>query len=318
MGCSLSKQRSNEKGKDDEDNDEKELSLKNGVSVHYLEHVLLQEVKDEDSDLDINTAIRRKGTNVICPRDNQLGAAYVDCIHGKDFVGQANVMLSYSWDYSIPEVVMTLVAKCKGDNRDPKRTYLWIDCLCNNLHRFDENSSVSFDEFRDNFFNTVTRAGTVWSLISIWDNPNYLQRAWCVFETYVATTEEGVNSEIIMLEKGEKQMIESIDDIDNLFNVMSSTRIEDAEASQPEDKQHILTIVEDTIGCDELNMTVNMLFLKWISGILLSEVEEGRELDETSTDSTQKLNIIAPEFKKTNLPDIALKLYQEILSIEEK
>jgi hypothetical protein len=34
---------------------------------------------------------------VLCPIDGQLGAAYVHCLGGKDEVGDANFMLSYSW-----------------------------------------------------------------------------------------------------------------------------------------------------------------------------------------------------------------------------
>ena len=136
--------------------------LLRGVSVHYLKNDLLEEVKKDD--LDLNTAkiyqmepnlrsnnrddfglIRRKGADTICPRDGQLGAAYVDSIQQcDDFVGHANVMLSYAWGYGIKSVVDTLVAKCLADGRDMKRTYVWICCLCNNQHRIG-NTEVPFE-----------------------------------------------------------------------------------------------------------------------------------------------------------------------------
>ena len=63
--------------------------------------------------------IRSKGAQQICPRDGKLGAAYVDSMKGEDFVGSANVMLSYCWSYRIKDIVKTLEEKCEADERDP-------------------------------------------------------------------------------------------------------------------------------------------------------------------------------------------------------
>jgi hypothetical protein len=80
-----------------------------GVSVHYLKTFLLEEVLltpglSRDSTIyDCEKlegppgVIRQKGEDVLCPIDGQLGAAYVHCLGGKDEVGDANFMLSYSW-----------------------------------------------------------------------------------------------------------------------------------------------------------------------------------------------------------------------------
>lgn len=80
------------------------------VSVHYLSTTFLDEViatpglTRESTVYDIENlddkpgVIRRKGFNVICPRDGLKDAAYVDCITGDDNVSdQATHMLSYSW-----------------------------------------------------------------------------------------------------------------------------------------------------------------------------------------------------------------------------
>ena len=94
-----------------------------GVSIFHLLHVLLQDIND--SGVDVNTAtvydledlesetfgvICSKGGKVVCPRDKKLGAAYVASIHGEDFVGPANVMLScYTWGSNIHEIATTLL-----------------------------------------------------------------------------------------------------------------------------------------------------------------------------------------------------------------
>ena len=75
----------------------------NGMSVHWLCNGLLKEVEEAGLSRDSNIyelkepIIRKKGENVRCPRDRKIGAAYVDCLEGKDNVGPATFMLSYAW-----------------------------------------------------------------------------------------------------------------------------------------------------------------------------------------------------------------------------
>ncbi len=97
-------------------------------SVHHLQTVFLEYVKENDFDpstakvYDIENLqseepglIRKKGIDVICPMDGELGAAYVHSIleDGDDHVGTATHMLSYAWGYHIGDIVDTLVSYCE-------------------------------------------------------------------------------------------------------------------------------------------------------------------------------------------------------------
>ena len=59
--------------------------------------------------------IRRKGMDVICPIDGDIGASYVHSImdYGDDHVGTATHMLSYAWGYVIGDIVDTVVSYCE-------------------------------------------------------------------------------------------------------------------------------------------------------------------------------------------------------------
>ena len=164
-----------------------------GVSIAYLNSsIFRQELHDACIDYDSAKIfhmepdlrskenyglIRQKGQNVVCPRDGELGAAYVDSI-GSEHVGPANIMLSYSWRYHIKDVVDSLVAKCEQDGRDPKSTFVWMCCFCNNQHRISKTANVSFEEFQKTFHNTVSEIKIVWSMMAPWNKPEYLQRVW--------------------------------------------------------------------------------------------------------------------------------------------
>ena len=162
-----------------------------GVSVHCISTSLLEEVQQmnlsldskiyeiEDLHSDSLGVIRSKGANTTCPEDGRLGSSYVDALEGEDNVGTANIMLSYSWSYSIQDIASTLVDYCTNHNLDPKRTYVWICCLCINQHRVAESmknksDAVTFEDFRDIFHQRVTKIGHIVAMFAPWTQPLYL------------------------------------------------------------------------------------------------------------------------------------------------
>jgi hypothetical protein len=74
---------------------------------------------------------------------NDIGVFAI--LEGQDHVGLANHMLSWTWSYSVRDVVKTLVIYCETNSFDPKRTYVWINCLCLNQHRLAESNKQPVD-----------------------------------------------------------------------------------------------------------------------------------------------------------------------------
>ena len=108
-----------------------------GISVFCLRNTLLEDVKDAGfnekstiyniEDLREKTkfgVIRKKGANVECPRDKEMGCAYVDCLQGTDNVGPATRMLSYVWGYTVGDIIDSLESYCAQKNIDTKATYV--------------------------------------------------------------------------------------------------------------------------------------------------------------------------------------------------
>jgi len=158
-------------------------------SVYHLETCFLEEIKQsglgEDATLyDIENLrgktpgiIRKKGMDVKCPIDGDIGAAYVHCIKGKDHVGTATHMLSYAWSYKFKDIVDTLVSHCEENKLDKKRTYIWMCALCNNQHRVIDRE-VPFEEFHDVFQKRVKGIGNILAMMTPWNDPAYLKRVW--------------------------------------------------------------------------------------------------------------------------------------------
>ena len=129
--------------------------------------------------------IRPHSASVKCPRDGRLGAAYVDAIgeqEDDEHAGLAAAMLSYTWGYSLYEVVSALTEHCRRRTLDQKSFYVWMCCFCVNQHRVQEmlqqNRNVPFEEFRAIFESRVTQIGHILVLMTPLHKPINLTRIW--------------------------------------------------------------------------------------------------------------------------------------------
>mmetsp|Transcript_2717 Transcript_2717/g.3821 ORF Transcript_2717/g.3821 Transcript_2717/m.3821 type:complete len:540 (-) Transcript_2717:18-1637(-) len=274
------------KAKNDPVGDPDNLDLL-GVSVHNLrtDFMDLVHTKHPDSgndttiyqiealrEFDKNGIIREKGKNTMCPIDSEKGAAYVHTLQGADHVGPASIMLSYTWRYTIGDIVDVLTNYCKSNGLNQKKLYVWICCLCVNQHRVVESmkrkEDIPFDDFRKVFHGRVTGIGHVVAMMSPWTGPEYLNRVWCIFELFTAS-KESCKVTIEMPKREREDFIERIMNDDEyankLFSVLSSTDVEKAEASVLSDRENILNIVKnETGGYDQFNVAINQLIRTWV------------------------------------------------------
>ncbi|CAB9517390.1 Polyubiquitin (Fragment) [Seminavis robusta] len=283
------------------ENQSKELL---GVSVAWLKHGLLNEVRDAGLDesatiYDLESLneggrsiIRAKGQNVVCPLDGRMGAAYVHALDSQH-VGPATRMLSYSWSYAIGDIVDTLMDYCLAQNLNPKHTFVWLCCLCCNQHRVAENiklgMEVPFHVFRDIFHSRVIGIGHLLAMMSPWHEPRYLSRVWCIYEMFIASFQNsGVRVSIVMPPREKQDMARTIglkggEGLDQLYRTLGRTKVENAEASQVEDKTNILKMVEAGPGFRTLNVRVNDLLRQWVTDSTLAVVNTLMDMRQKST-----------------------------------
>ncbi|CAB9524044.1 Kinesin light chain [Seminavis robusta] len=289
------------------------------VSVHYLRSTFLQEVlatpglsRDstvydiENLDEEAPGVIRRKADHVCCPIDGRMGAAYV---HGVDddgiSVGQANVMLSYTWGYRIGDIIDTLVDFCYTTNRDPTQTFVWICFLCVNQHRVwqqkkSERSGMlepQVDFFAE-FGLRVVSIGHVLAMMSPWNNPRYLQRIWSVYELYTAHVKDCQTT--VVMPPSEKQALQQDllgNDNDNhqeglqsLYKALGQTQIENALASIERDRVVILELVAKQCGFKVMNQKVNELLRSWIRHTVCRLSQSRRELYSCTTSDSSNVD----------------------------
>jgi tetratricopeptide (TPR) repeat protein len=253
-----------------------------GISVHYLSTTFKTEVlsagcfSTDSTIYELEPAIiRSKGQRLTCPRDGGLGTAYVDAVEGPDNVGKATCMLSYTWGYSmLGDVIPSLMQHCKDANLDPKRTYVWICCLCVNQHRVKEmqknGQSVPFSEFQATFTDRVKTIGHVLVLMSPWQSPEYLRRLWCVFELHTAIATQ--TEVTVLMPPAQKASLcktlmlcsKSAPTL-QLYKALTDVDVEKAKASVDEDSRRILEIIRSPLGpgIKKLNADVQKFLKQW-------------------------------------------------------
>eukprot|EP00554_Chaetoceros_debilis_P009880 CAMPEP_0194103876 /NCGR_PEP_ID=MMETSP0150-20130528/4232_1 /TAXON_ID=122233 /ORGANISM="Chaetoceros debilis, Strain MM31A-1" /LENGTH=589 /DNA_ID=CAMNT_0038791211 /DNA_START=210 /DNA_END=1979 /DNA_ORIENTATION=+ len=316
-----------------------------GVSVHHLANYFMDLVRakypdsgndtkiyqiEDLNDLDKNGIIREEGKDTQCPIDDRRGAAYVHTLQGADHVGPASIMLSYTWGYTIGDIIDVLRNYCTSNGLNPKKVYVWICCLCVNQHRVVESmkrkEDIPFDDFRKVFHGRVTSIGHVVAMMSPWTGPEYLKRVWCIFELFTAS-KEGCKVTIEMPKREREDFIKGLangeEHTNKLFSVLSSTDVEKAEASVLSDRENILNIVKnETGGYDQFNVAINGLIRTWVLQLIkdaaqsrLEDLVDG-EYDERCTVFLARVGIL---FWRLGELETALKMYRvELMMVEEK
>ena len=107
-----------------------------------------------------------------------------DADTGVPFVSTATVFVSHAWRYSFYDVVVDVMEQYAVDH---PHAYFWFDLFTNNQN---EIANKDFDWFATTFRDGVKDIGEVLLVLSPWDNPQPICRAWCLFEIHNALEDQ--------------------------------------------------------------------------------------------------------------------------------
>eukprot|EP00971_Amphidinium_carterae_P085268 1686843-Amphidinium_carterae.1 len=191
-------------------------------------------------------------------------------------------MLSYTWGYEVGDIADSIRGFCNLKDLDTKTTCFWLCCLCINQHRVKEAAAkgeiVPFSAFQAAFAERVTGIGKILAMMQPWDGPRYVERVWCDFEMYTATSTTGTQVEVnvTMPPREAERMMGSMvkGNVAKVFKNLAALKIQHAEASVPEDKEHILALIKGGPGFHTLNNTVAKYLKNWIVEEALKRYDE--------------------------------------------
>lgn len=294
-------------------------------SIFYLQTDFCREVKSIGKTLHCpiyeldEPLIRAKGAKQICPRDWREGAAFVDTLSGIDHVGRASHMLSYTWGYTVDCISASLSAWCHQHEHQPARTYVWTCFMGINQHRVQESRalgvSVPFDDFATEFGSRIAQIGHVIALMEPWRAPKYCRRAWCVFELHTAL--EAGKLDIVMPPAEVLGFAKAVYDgvgLQEQWRTLSETKLQQAEASVPLDRDNIFSMVERGCGFTQLNSNVVLQLQKWFADVAYNHVKD-RMSQKPSADIVHGCLRVAELFRSLGRLDRADSLLVSALEI---
>lgn len=107
-------------------------------------------------------------------------------------VSRPTIFISHAWSYQWSVLLGAIRAFVATEELDPEKTYFWIDILCVNQHVTDSRPP----EWWSSIFKDAVRAiGWTVVVLSPWDNPKPLTRAWCC--EYAPTILAGMRPQLL-------------------------------------------------------------------------------------------------------------------------
>lgn len=207
-----------------------------------------------------------KGKGKICPRDGREDCSFVDALQERS-KGKATHFLSWTWSYTVEELRSALDNWHK--NRDEgvymSDTHVWICFFCNNQFRMlEQQSQMATTGLEDVFKQRILNAGHVLVMMNTYDKPSYLNRAWCVFESYVAVANK-VDVQVVLPAAAAADFRKVLlhDGMCQFQSSLRSVDIMSCKASDPNDLAVIKNLITKTFTARAVNQKVQELMIDW-------------------------------------------------------
>lgn len=214
-------------------------------------------------------------TNFLKPATIDMKSSYCDLLRSNspESVGVASVFISHAWRFRFLDVVEALHFHF-GENND---VILWFDLFSNNQWSAPD---LDFTWWSTTFKSAIEQFGHTVLILSPWDNPIPLGRAWCLFEIYCSVL-TGSKFEVAMSESEQKRFVSNIESFgyEVVKKMIGVVDLEHSVAWNPRDKDCIFEAVRQTSGgFDALNSAIFERLREWVVATTKSAIE--RTVDE--------------------------------------
>ena len=159
------------------------------------------------------------------------------------WVGTPNHFVSHAWSYKFVDVVAAL--RAYADRYDGEEAIFWFDCVS-----IDEHATQSFPQewWKSVFQESIRMIGHVVMVLSPWENPIPLTRAWCLWEVYCCNV-VGAQFSVTLGHEERGRFEEALcENSGVLLDAFAGIDVANAEAGKEEDRAMILAAVRATEG----------------------------------------------------------------------
>ena len=171
---------------------------------------------------------------------------------------EATIFVSYAWKYRAVDLLDALIAF----GAEHSGSYFWIDMLM-----VDQNQAHALpdDFWTVTFRKAIGRIGHTVMVLSPWEDPLPLTRAWCLFELHSSVL-TGASFDVLLPDRERTRLRDAVlESPTTLTDAMVAVDLKRAEASVAADKEMIFASIAATDGgIHGLNVQVLRLLRDWV------------------------------------------------------
>ncbi|KAJ3042588.1 Kinesin light chain 3 [Rhizophlyctis rosea] len=196
-------------------------------------------------------------------------------------VAQATWFVSHCWQYTFLDVV-DAITTFFHDNRKTSDVIVWFDLFSLDQHH---RSVIAAEWLQDIFTTAISAMGNVLMILTPWNNPVTLTRAWCVFELF-ACMKTGSNFSIALPPNQLTAFGDSIaEDYGVFLETISSLKSENSTATKEADLSAIQSAIRAAVGFNALDRMIISLLSDWmvqtLQAFIRNAAREGSEVEYT-------------------------------------
>ena len=221
------------------------------------------------------------------------------------YVGRPTIFLSHAWTYKFRNLVAALRTYVDALPADAPPPFFWFD-----VFSIDEHATQQFTQewWSTTFMYAIEGIGHTLMMLSPWDKPIPLDRAWCLWEMY-STHKTRATFSVCLGPEEQRAFEEAIlDDFDVVFKVFAGIDVKNSKAGKKEDQKMIMDAVRATVGFSALNALAFEHMRGWI-------FEVARNLATCEgVENLWKKGQVANMLDSFGLRDEAKALYLEVIA----
>ena len=246
-----------------------------------------------------------------------LGLKYSEC-----FMEEATVFVSHAWKYKFGELI-TAVETFTTEQAKTKPWSYWVDAFVNDQWNAP---NLPYEWWSGTFSSAIGEIGHTMLVLSPWDGPIPLTRAWCLWE--ILCTIKNKAELTVQLSTNEREAFVSTlrTNYSHIMKAFSKIDVANSEAWNPNDKGMIFAAVEAEVGgFGAVNNTICAQMRDWLARTARSlavEGDPGKELTVNELDDlTRAADLLSDQGKMEEALEMYLKAldgYTHVVGVDDE
>jgi hypothetical protein len=227
---------------------------------------------------------------------------------GDSRIQPATWFVSHAWRYQFLDLVKALELFFADKSGI---CILWLDLFSTSQH---STFSKPPEWWQQTFISAIGRMGQLVMVMTPWDNPICLTRAWCLIELYACSSSRSQFFVAMPPVERARFLKEIVERGEVFHDMLSNVDTSKSECSREEDLHRIFAAVRCLDGgFSGLDRMVLRTMTQWLQQQLEAEIA-GAAVDGREYTQCKLMSALADIFLRNGQYDLALPLYEECLT----